>query len=65
MKKFVTDGPKLKPVQSESCWRDTRPAPHAMTHGVYHPVLDTRSPKVPEWAVKITPEAPIKPRDTV
>jgi hypothetical protein len=62
---FKKNGPKLSPVKSESWWRDTRPGPKAMTHGVYHPVLDVRSPKIPEYAIPIRPAEPKKPRGTV
>jgi hypothetical protein len=37
--KFTRRGPKIQPVNSQSMWRDTRPAPNSVVHGVYTPVL--------------------------
>ena len=62
---FKKHGPKIKPIESESFWRDTRPGPNAVTHGVYHPVLDTRSLKVPEHCIPIHTPSPKKPRGTI
>lgn len=65
MKNFVTKGPKVSPIKSESFWRDTRPAANSHVHGTYHPVLDVRTPKTPEWCLPCNPVEPKKPRGTV
>ena len=65
MKHFVHKGPDIKPVTSESFWRDTRPSPQSVVHGTYHPVLDARTPKKPEWCVPCNTPEMKKPRGTI
>lgn len=36
---FTKKGPTIKPIDSQSSWRDTRPAPNSVVHGVYTPIL--------------------------
>jgi hypothetical protein len=61
---FTKGGPTIKPVQSQSCWRDTRPGPGAVTHGVYNPVLNVAPTKQSECFATPLP-APKKTRGTV
>jgi hypothetical protein len=63
--KFIKNGPAVKPVSSQSCWRDTRPAKNSVTHGTYQPVLDVRAPKTPEHGMCMLPPEPKKPRGTI
>ena len=36
---FIKRGPTISPVDSLSPWKDTRPSPKSVVHGIYTPVL--------------------------
>lgn len=56
--------PSVRPVESESTWRDTRPSPTSVHAGRYTPVVG--EPKTNGiGCYVIVPASPKKPRGTV
>lgn len=61
---FTKRSPTIKPVESQSWHRDTRPAPHSVHAGVYTPVLGSAPRAADGFAIPAMP-APKKPLGTV
>jgi hypothetical protein len=63
---FTHCGPKIKPVERSSFWRDDRPQPNSVHHGIYTPVLNTVRKTNGPFGFPAEPmAAPKKPRGTV